>query len=974
MSQAVVALVVGILLLNGELAVAQSGAGGLVGYVKDQQGGVLPGVTVTATGPGLLTAVVAVSDAAGFYRLTNLAPGTVIITAELAGFGTFKREGILIRAGSTFTVEIELGVGTLSETITVSGESPMIETGAPTSTLTISGDLLRAAPVTARRLFSDVLDLAPGVNSRNVDNASGTRAYYFHGTTLFAGAYMLEGAPLATYNDAGAQSVGMGGDTVADAEVKLGGIDAAAPTSTGIVMNIIAPRGGNLFSGSVNYTMQPLAWGSDNTQNGRVKGGLPTTQKVNQWDGSLGGPILRDKIWFFGSFRYADLSNGVSRNTTDLGFLQAFRPDFVPFDNTSTSKQPFAKVTAQVNPKHEVTGFYQYDRRRSTSGRERDLDQVAFGAAGGSLGQGRLQSVWTDRVTTQISVAYNNKGGNDQKTYEAVRGAGPQFTIHNDAFVSRGIPTGSGILVQGGNVQSVTLTPASMTIIRADLTYFKDAWAGSHELKVGMFLAPWLRRDTTTRYSNDGFVLEEFRQRDVNDPAAGLVAFRRQYRSPNEALTLSARDRDNAFYVQDSWRPNSRLTVNAGVRVNFVKRHDAIFDIDRNNSVHVGPRAGVSYMITDDANNVLRASYGRLYEQTNGRDYITTFAAGLPRGSTQTDTYDADGDGIFETTVVTPAATAALSGIEFNKDLHNPYTDELIVGFARQFPGRVALNVSGTRRYNRDGYTLVDINGIYPSGPNQPFGGFGLVDPNRGIVNQENNRTWASVVLTALEAVLAKNLSNNVQGSISLTRQWQHVSGTWGPTDPARFIQPDAFPSNRELAAYLFGNGDANTLSGGGREAGVAYRPYSVRIAGQYLAPWDVKIGASYIIQSGGWAGNIVTRLAAPDPVFGPAQTTLADGSTQPNPLATTIRFAFPTRGEGQPRNEDERYLQLQLGKAFTFGTQKAEISLGIFNVFNSGAQQQWLAGANQQYSPNYLATFSRTSPRQFQLSFSYRF
>ena len=528
MSRALVALVVGVFLLNGELAMAQSGAGSLTGYVKDQQGGVLPGVTVTATGPGLLTPVVAVSDATGFYRLANMAPGTVVITAELAGFGTFKREGILIRAGSTFTVEIELGVGTLSETITVSGESPMIETGAPTSILTISGDLLRAAPVTARRLFSDVLDLAPGVNSRNVDNASGTRAYYFHGTTLFAGAYMLEGAPLATYNDAGAQSVGMGGDTVADAEVKLGGIDAASPTSTGIVMNIIAPRGGNVFSGAVNYTNQPLDWHSDNTQNGRVKGGLPTTQSVNQWDASIGGPILRDKVWFFGSFRYADLSNGVSRNLTDLGHLRAFRPDFEPFDNGSTSKQPFAKVTAQVNPKHEVTGFYQYDRRRSTGGRERDLDQVAFGAAGGSVGQGRVQSVWTDRMTTTFSLAYNNKGGNDQKTFEAVRGAGPQFNIHNDAFLSRGIPTGSGILVQGGNVETVTLSPASMTVIRGDLTYFKDAWAGSHEFKVGMFLAPWLHRDQTTRYSNDGFVLEELRQRDPSNPAAGLIPFHRR--------------------------------------------------------------------------------------------------------------------------------------------------------------------------------------------------------------------------------------------------------------------------------------------------------------------------------------------------------------------------------------------------------------------------------------------------------------
>nr|MBA3269953.1 hypothetical protein [Acidobacteriota bacterium] len=241
-------------------------------------------------------------------------------------------------------------------------------------------------------------------------------------------------------------------------------------------------------------------------------------------------------------------------------------------------------------------------------------------------------------------------------------------------------------------------------------------------------------------------------------------------------------------------------------------------------------------------------------------------------------------------------------------------------------------------------------------------------------VLQQQNRTFASVVMTNLEAVLAKNLSNNWQGSLSQTRQWQYASGTWGPTDPARFIQPDAFPTNRELASYLFGNGDTNSLSGGGREAGVAYRPYSVRMAGQYLAPYGIKVGASYGIQSGGWVGNIVTRLPAADPAFGPTTVRLADGTTQPNPLATTIRFAYPTRGEGQPRNEDERYLQLQLGKEFEFGRQRVEVSMGIFNVFNGGAQQQWLTGANQMYSANYLATFNRTSPRQLQMSLYYRF
>jgi outer membrane receptor protein involved in Fe transport len=100
----------------------------------------------------------------------------------------------------------------------------------------------------------------------------------------------------------------------------------------------------------------------------------------------------------------------------------------------------------------------------------------------------------------------------------------------------------------------------------------------------------------------------------------------------------------------------------------------------------------------------------------------------------------------------------------------------------------------------------------------------------------------------------------------------------------------------------------------------------------------------------------------------------LADGTTQPNPLATTIRFAFPTRSEGQTRNETTRYLQLQIGREFTVGTQRLEATLGIFNVFNTGAHTQWNTGANQLYSANYLAVFNRHPPRQFQVTARYRF
>jgi len=977
MQRALVASLVALSVLFPQFATAQTGDGSLRGYVKDEQGGVLPGVTVTGTSPALQAPVVGVTDSTGYYRLNNLPPGTFTVAAELAGFSTTRREGIVIRAGLTFTVDIEMKVGALSETITVAGDSPMIETSKPTSTLNMDGELLRAAPVTSRRLFSDVLDVAPGVGSRNVDDGVGRRAYYFHGSHIYAHAFQLEGAPASAYIDAAAHSMGMGGDTIQDVEVKLGGMDASAPSSTGVVMNIVTPSGGNTFKGSLAYSYQPLSWNSDNTKGGAAPGGLPTYQAVNQTDVTLGGPLMKDKLWFFGTYRYADLINGISRNDDDLARLLAFNPNFVPFDNTSKSHQPYIKLTSAGNPNQQLSGFWQYDRNRFTDAREREeTPGINTRGAGGSLYQVKLNSVWTHRLTTQFSGSYNNKGGAAEDTYKDWKGSGPQVEVYQSTVISGGRPTGSGsALVTMDNAQTQSIQPSWMWVFRGDLTYYRDGWAGSHEFKTGIWAAPVLARDVLSRTLNDGFILERRVQRDPNNPAAGLVPFYRRYESPAETLTTAARDRDYALYAQDSWKPNARMTANVGVRVDFVRRFDDIYQVERMNSTNVGPRLGLAYLLTADARNVVRVFYGRLIEQVNGRDPITTYSPfAQPSQRERRELFDANGDGVFELTNLTPAGSPRLSALAFDPNVHQPFVDEFVVGYAKQFKGQISLDLSATRRAFKDGYGEIDINGFYPSGPNQPFGGFGKVDPNRGLVMQQTNATWTDVMVTDFEAVLAKNMSHNFQAILTATRQFQHLDGTWNPTDAARFIQPDAFPNNRDLSRHLFGNGDDTSLDGGGRESGVAYRPYSVRMAGQYLAPKGIRIAGSYVIQAGGYLGPVLISAAA-DPIFGPGQIRLANGTTQPNPLATAWRFAYPTRSEGQVLNEATRYLQMNVGRDFSLGGQRrVEAQLGIFNVFNTGAHTQWNDGANVLNGPLYLSRFNRHPPRAFQLSFRYKF
>ena len=260
--------------------------------------------------------------------------------------------------------------------------------------------------------------------------------------------------------------------------------------------------------------------------------------------------------------------------------------------------------------------------------------------------------MWTNQLTSSLSVSYNDKRGNDKNTYDGVDLNGPQIEIHQDAFAERGVPTGTGALARLNTPDSISLSDSHIWLIRGDLTYYKQGWGGGHEFRTGIWAAPSMVRETVTEQVNGGFGLQRDRFIDPNNPAAGTTPFYLRTRTPAIAPAISEHDRDIAFYAQDSWTPTPRLTANVGLRVDFIKRHDKILGIDRQKSTAVQPRAGVSYLITEDARNVIRASYGRLYEQVNGRDYIVTF--GQTTGAVdQTETYiDKLGN---RTSVFTPA-------------------------------------------------------------------------------------------------------------------------------------------------------------------------------------------------------------------------------------------------------------------------------------------------------------------------------
>ncbi len=979
MRRMTVALIVLLSLLTATQVVAQGGDGSLRGTVKDSQGGALPGVTITATSPVLLGPSVAVTDSSGNYRLVNLPPGTFTVTAQLAGFAVSKREGILLRAGSNFQVDLSMEIGTLEESITVSGDAPMLEVTKPSNVLTIDAEFQKEAPVVEGKFWSDFLMLTPGVISRPHNDASGRQNYFGNAVEHRDAVTLMEGLYAGNYNDFNINRTGLSSEAIQDTEVKTGGIDAASPMGYGLVINMVSKSGGNQFHGTGVLSYQPFSWNASN-----ISSGTPATRQVHQYDVSFGGPIKKDKTWFFGAIRYTDNKSGTGRTPEQLSYHNAFFRDKPLDNNTITGYQPWVKATTKLSPNHDLSLVYQADRLLLNVVGAEDYEQVEVLSTGGPMYGGKLTSVWGQRVTTSFHVSYNTKGGNNVDSY-AYDKQGPLIDIHREAFLNQGVLQGSGLLLRGGQWSSTAcsacfdLDTSSITMLRGDVTYYKEGWGGSHDIQTGFLAMPRSIYDKNVRYLNGGFIVEEQRMANPNNAAAGTVPFHRQYILGDLNLDQSnGRDKDVGFYGQDSWKAG-RLTTTLGLRVDLVRRFDVLRKLQRQSSTEVGPRLGFSYLLTSDARNVLRGTYGKYHQQLMGtRNPVPSFGGNDAQGVRNT--YDLDSNGTFETVIDTPPVATTISGLQFDPNLHQPNFDEWSVGYRRQFPGQIAMDVAGIVKVNHDQYAQTDINGIYPDGPNKPFGGFGKVDPSQGLLYRLTNNSWSTTHYRALQATLTKNLTHGFQMLFTVQRQWQHLEGTWNPTDPARFIQPNAFANNKNIWR-TDGVQDHNSLATGNSLVNnPMWNPYSVRMAGTWHAPWNLVTSGSYTVVAGNWTGPVIDQLAANSPlisVFGPSTVTSSTGARQSNPLATRIRFYYPTRGEVQPRAPDVHIVGVKIGKRIGLGRERnVELAGEIFNLLNAGHFTEFSRqGANRFYNPQTFGTFTNPqTPRAATFEITMRF
>ena len=300
----------------------------IAGVVKDTTGAVLPGVTVEVSSPVLIEKTRdAVSDSDGQYKILNLRPGTYVVTFTLPGFSVIKREGIEITNDFTAQVNAEMRIGGIEETITVSGQSPLIDTQSVTQKKSLTSEMIDALPT--GRSFQNLSVLVPGVTialgSQDVGGTGGERyqTLSVHGSRPDQMPLVLNGMPYNNMNNTGGgynTTLVVNTGTVQEMTVTTSGLTSES-RSSGVLSNTIPKEGGNTFRGSLFANFASSGFQSDNLSDDLIAQGLKATPHVNKlWDfnPTIGGPIVQDKLWFYGGFRFSGAQNYINNMFTNL--------------------------------------------------------------------------------------------------------------------------------------------------------------------------------------------------------------------------------------------------------------------------------------------------------------------------------------------------------------------------------------------------------------------------------------------------------------------------------------------------------------------------------------------------------------------------------------------------------------------------------------------------------------------------------
>ncbi|MGO4209321.1 TonB-dependent receptor [Terriglobus sp. 2YAB30_2] len=943
--------------LNVPLISQTSANGSVHGRVVDGSGAAIVGVSLLAHSPSVGGSFRAVTDAEGNYRLTQLPTADdYVVEAESSGFEKFVRSGLIIRAGLNVTVDITLNIGSQSQSVEVSGEAPLIDTQNAEQAVNLSGELLRNVPITGRHDWSDSLQLTPGIVSASAD-AQGGQTYFLRGSENENHATLVDGMDVGSFQQNWpSNGISISNESLGDIQIKTGANDASSPAAMGMVINMSSPTGSDRYHGSFLWLLGPEALNANN-----ANGGTSAVTSTQQPDFSLGGPIKRQRAWFFASGRYINRDDGISQTATQLGYLNGIQPGFNAFANHSSGFIFLGNASVQLNDRHRLMALIQYDSRKQDANYQWYAANIAHNQYGGGAYGLRLISQWSQNLTTRFLISFNNKGSNSSA--DAIGGVGskPEIDLYASNTLSSGRLVGQGSSVATlNNLSSITLNPANKTTITGDVNYYIGKGFGSHEIQAGFYLEPTERSKTTTLYANAGTnIQQDAVLNNPNDPSKGYTIFHTQSVDRGSLVSRYITANDYAFYLQDRWRPFSRLSITVGVRPDWISGRDALFKVTTQNSWNVAPRVGGAFVLTKNQRNVIRASWSKITDITNA-SYLG--AAGSSTVTTTDTYYLPSGPATF----VTPGSTALSADRVFDSDRHQGFVREWLVGYRTQLPGAIVVDASYIDREYRDRPALVDNNQIYSStttgvtwsGLNNPaFNNFYLVTNNK----------WNWFVYQGYEVTVTKQ-TKAVQLFSTYSYSPDHLAGAFQPNDPAAILEPTKFANNAGLGSVR-GN-VTNDYTGDTRNR--MWQRQQWRTGVTWRAPWKIRFSNTVTAQSGTAGGPVVVTQAY-NGQYGPATRTI-NGRTVSNPLAVAYRFKYGDRGIGQIFTPWLVQWNTLIGREFPITDRQGfEIAANIYNVTNRGAGQQFVNGTNAS-SSTFGSLQNIQTPRSAQFTLRYHF
>jgi hypothetical protein len=612
-ARATSAALVFLLILAPGLLWAQST---IAGVVHDTSGAILPGVTVEAASPVLIEKTrTVVTDGEGAYRVVDLRPGPYTVTFSLSGFNTVKRDGIDLPPAFTATVNVEMGVGLIQETVTVSGAAPLVDVQNASSQHLMSPELLDSLP--ASRSPQGFAALTPGIISAGINTIGGGREELNlanHGSLNGESLFLIDGVSTAQMEGVGGANVTfrISEAYVNEINVATGGKSAEYQFS-GTVTNVIPKEGGNKITGGLYTAFSTRGFQGNNLTAKLQAEGLHSTNKIVRiWDvqPAVGGPLIKDKIWFFSSLRNSSNTQtraGVYENLTPTGW--AYTPDLShPAVIRITDDSYNTRLTWQATKKHKIAVFadfqphivYQRGYQVPTS-----PEATAYAPY---LPNAVLVATWkgvlTNRLVLDVTSTHNSIDSNQR------RQPGVGFDIISAAETTTGVTFRALSGVYTGDFNYSHRSNSGFRS-NATLTYV----TGSQTAKVGV-------------QHTHGF---EFYSNEVNGDLAyslkngvptSITEYAGQYIYENMIHA------DVGLFAQDQWTLK-RLTLTGGVRYDYTnigaiaENEPAGFFVPTRSFPgtshspgwqNFSPRAGVSYNVFGDGKTALKATFGRFIQ------------------------------------------------------------------------------------------------------------------------------------------------------------------------------------------------------------------------------------------------------------------------------------------------------------------------------------------------------------------------